>query len=101
MTACLTVLHELLAMALFYTCFSRAVKTSAKSTRMSIIVSFWLMGVASIALIAAPVVIKGWAPDPFLIAFLASVVIVQWVTSGLWKQGLPCEFKRQNHEDVS
>lgn len=101
MAACLTIFHEVLALALFYTCFSRAVKTSAKTTRMSIIVSFWLMGMASIALIAAPVVIKDWAPDPVFLAFLASVVIVQWVTSGLWKQGLPCEFKRQNHEDVS
>ena len=99
MDAYLTIAHEVLALALFWTCFSRAIKTSAETTRLSVIVAFWIMGLAAVAMIAAPIVIPGWVPDPVSLLFLASVVIVQWVTSGLWKDGLPCQFKRPAHED--
>lgn len=97
----LLVLHEILAVLLFLTCFARAVHTSSATTQPAILFSLWLLGVASIAMFAAPIVIRGWYPDLVSVLFLAAVVIMQVVTSRLWREGLPRQFRKPCDVEVS
>ena len=83
-------IHEFLSIALFYTCFCRAVKTD-RTVRKDVLAALWLLGaVASIAMFA-PLAFS-WTPDPMSIALLTSVLTVQIVTSVHWREGVPKEF---------
>ena len=83
-------IHEALAIALFATCFCRAVKTD-RSVRKDVLAAFWLLGVVACIAIFAPMAF-GWKPDLMSIALLAGTVIVQLVTGAHWKHGVPKEF---------
>jgi hypothetical protein len=92
----LFLLHEALAGALFYSIFCRAISTCMASTRLSVLVAFWIMGCVDVALIAAPFVSQ-WAPNWLTCALLASVVTVQWVTAEHWRDGVPEPFRRSDY----
>lgn len=83
-------LHEILSIALFYTCFCRAVKTTHK-VRKDVLAAFWLLGVVSCIAMFSPLVF-GWTPDAMSLALLASVLIVQVVTASHWRDGIPKDF---------
>lgn len=82
--------HEVLSIALFYTCFCRAMKTS-KQVKRDVLAAFWLLGAVASAAIFSPLAF-GWQPDCMSIALLAAVVIVQIVTAAHWREGIPKEF---------
>lgn len=84
--------HEILSMALLWSCFCRAVILT-RSARRDIRIAFWLLGVTSVWCLFYPLVFP-WEPDPVSLALLASIVIVQGVTSFHWKGGIPTAFKR-------
>lgn len=84
------IVHELLAIALFYTCFCRAVKTN-RTVKRDVLAAFWILGMVSCIAMFAPLAF-GWRPDLMSIALLGSVVIVQIVTSAHWRDGIPKEF---------
>ena len=83
-------IHELLSIALFYTCFCRAVKTN-KTVKEDVLAAFWLLGCVACIAMFAPLAFA-WRPDPMSVALLAAVVIVQIVTAVHWKDGIPKEF---------
>lgn len=83
-------LHEILSIALFYTCFCRAVRTN-KTVRKDVLAAFWLLGVIASIAMFAPLAFN-WRPDFISIALMAAIVIVQVVTSAHWKDGIPKEF---------
>lgn len=83
-------IHELLSIALFYTCFCRAVKTN-KTVKKDVLAAFWLLGCVACVAMFAPLVF-GWRPDLMSVALLAGINIVQIVTSAHWKDGIPKEF---------
>lgn len=89
-------LHEILSIALFYTCFCRAVKTD-KTVRRDVLAAFYFLGVVSCFSLFAPMAF-GWRPDLMSLSLLGSVLIVQIVTSIHWRDGVPKEFVNdQNH----
>jgi len=83
-------LHEILSIALFYTCFCRAVKTN-HTVRKDVLAAFWLLGVVSCIAMFAPLAF-GWQPDAVSLSLLASVLIVQIVTASHWRNGIPEDF---------
>lgn len=83
-------LHEILSLVLFYTCFCRAVKTS-KAVRPDVLAAFWLLGCIACLAMFAPLTF-GYRPDWMSLSLLASIVIVQIVTSAHWRDGIPKEF---------
>lgn len=93
-------IHEVLSGALLYSIFCRSISTSRETTRGDILFAFWLMGVAAIVMLAAPVVL-GWQPDPLSTFLLFSIVTVQWVTAKHWHNGVPQHFRKPFHYDPS
>ena len=83
-------LHEILSIALFYTCFCRAVRTN-KTVRKDVLAAFWFLGVIASIAMFAPLAF-GWHPDFISVALMAAIVIVQVVTSAHWTDGIPKEF---------
>lgn len=83
-------IHELLCAALFYSVFCRAVR-SCGSVRADIRFAFFLLGIVSCAGMAAPLV-WGLIPDPFGLALLAAITVVQLVTAHHWSAGVPDRF---------
>lgn len=89
-------IYEILSCTLFYTCFCRAVKTD-ETTRLSILLAFWVMSAASVVCIFAPLVFKGYTPDFVTILLLFSIVLVQVVASYHWRHGVPDAFAGEHH----
>lgn len=83
-------IHEVLAIALFATCFCRAVQTD-RSVRKDVLAAFWVLGMVACIAIFAPVAF-GWRPDWMSLALLAGTLTVQVVTGVHWKHGVPKEF---------
>lgn len=79
--------HELLCAALFYSVFFRAVKTSER-VRGDIRFAFFVLGSVACAGMAAPIA-WSFVPDPFELALLAGVTLVQVVTTHHWRHGVP------------
>ena len=91
----------MLCAAIFWSCFCRQTKSSARTTREDIRTVFWLLAVSSLTLGIAP-----WAPRlwPELeaynvtwasLALLAAVAAVQMVTAKHWRNGVPTAFTRE------
>lgn len=91
------VIHEILSVILFYTCFCRAVKTDS-STRREILLSFWALSMASVVCIFAPLAFN-WQPDSVSMILLLAVVIVQVTTSTYWRQGVPRDYHEAGHAE--
>lgn len=83
-------LHEALCMALFYSVFCRAVRSS-KHVRLDVRVAFFALGLVACIGMAAPLV-WGLVPSLFGLLLLGSVVIVQLVTAHHWRDGVPDRF---------
>lgn len=96
--AILLLVHESLAGVLFYTCFCRAIHMDAERTEYGVLFAFWLLGLSSVVMIAAPIV-YGWQPSVPTIVLMLSIVVVQIVTSRFWHAGVPQQFKvsHENH----
>lgn len=90
------VIHEILSIILFYTCFCRAVKTD-ETTRFSILVAFWFMSAASVISMFAPLVIPNYQPDFVTLTLLFAIVLVQVVASYHWRHGVPDAFTGEHH----
>lgn len=84
------VAHEVLCMALFFTVFCRAVKTD-QTVRADVRLAFFVLGLVACMGMAAPL---AWAhqPDPFGLALLAAVVLVQAITAHHWAEEVPPQF---------
>lgn len=80
--------HEALSLALFYSCFCRAVHMST-ATRVPILLAFWLLGAASVLAVFAPVVIPGWQPDYVTLALILAILVVQYTTAYYWRNCYP------------
>ena len=89
----LLIIHEILALALLYSCFCRAVKTG-ETTRPDVLVVFWLLGVASVVNVFAPIVWPKWAPDAASLSLLAATLLVQLVMAKDWRHGVPHQLKK-------
>jgi hypothetical protein len=83
-------LHELLSLALLYTCFCRAVKTN-KTVRKDVLAAFWFLGATASMSMFAPLAF-GWRPDFVSLTLLASILAVQVATSARWRTGIPKDF---------
>lgn len=90
------VIHEALSIILFYTCFCRAVKMDG-STRQAVLLSFWLLSMASVLCIFAPLALS-WEPDVVSIFLLFAIVVVQLVTSSYWRHGVPRDYVEASNE---
>ncbi len=89
------VLHEVLCIAVFVTCFDRLVKTD-RSTIRPIRVAIWFMAVASsIGAFAPPC--WGYSPQWPAVLILAAVLVIQITTAVYWQHGVPYCFR--NHHD--
>jgi ABC-type transport system involved in multi-copper enzyme maturation permease subunit len=84
------VVHEVLSFLLFYTCFCRAVKMD-HNTRKAVLLSFWLLSIASVLCIFAPLALA-WEPDIVSVFLLFAIVVVQLVTSSYWRHGVPRDY---------
>ena len=93
----MTTWHVLLSIALFCTQFCRAVNTD-RSTRRSVLLSFYLLTAASILSAFAPAVLPGWRPSWDSIFLLLAIIAVQGVTAHFWRGGTPKAFKN-DHQD--
>ncbi len=92
MNTAILFLHESLAGALFYTCFCRAIHMDAERTSYGVLFAFWILGLASVVMIAAPVV-WGWEPSVPTLVLMLAIIIVQLVTSRFWHAGVPKQFR--------
>lgn len=91
-----TLLHEALAWALFYSVFCRAVRLNCSAGR-DVRLAFWLLGIAAIAAVAAPIQ-PGWRPDGLTLILLAAFALVQIVTARYWCNGVPSRFLKPKEE---
>lgn len=89
-TDALLVLHELLCILLLWTCFCRATRTN-RNTRKPVLVSFYLLSVAALWAMFAPII--GWTPDSVSLLLLAAITLVQTVTARFWQQSPPAAFQ--------
>ena len=98
MSSVLYIIHDCLAGALFYTCFCRAIHMDDERTSYGVLFAFWVLGVASVVMIAAPVVSQ-WRPNVPTLVLMLAIIIVQYVTSRYWRAGVPQPFKvdHENH----
>lgn len=99
MSAVTLLIHEALAGVLFYTCFCRAIHMDDERTSYGVLFAFWILGLASVVMIAAPVV-SAWQPSIPTIILLLAIIVVQVVTSRYWHAGVPQPFKVE-HENAS
>ena len=99
MSAALMTLHELLCAVLLYSCFCRATKTN-RETQIQVLLSFYLLSIAALVATFAPLVL-GWEPDTVSLMLLASITLVQTVTSRFWQHSPPVAFQRPPPDDDS
>ena len=88
---------ELTCLGLFWSIFCRSVRVS-KTTRLDIRLAPWLVGIASLVGLGAP--LYGWMPNIVVLMIVGSVAILQMVMSQHWRQGVPYHFldpKYQQH----
>ena len=83
---------EAFALALFYSCFCRALFTSKKNTRRDIRWAFTYLGVISLVCVLAP--FWGDEPDGITIALIGAIAVVQLTTAYHWRRGVPDKFRK-------
>lgn len=87
----LTTIHVILALALLYSQFCRAIKTD-HNTKLPVLLAFYLLTAATVFVLFAPAVVPGWTPSIDTVALLFAVVVVQGVTAIHWRHGVPESF---------
>lgn len=95
----LTTVHVILSLVLLYSQFCRSVKMHGGATHMPVVIAFYALTAASILSLFAPVVLPGWRPSWDTLALLASITIVQFVTSKYWQHGTPDSFRKEAPND--
>lgn len=89
----MVILHELLCAALFYSIFCRSVHTSCNTTRLSVRLAIWAIGIVACVGMAAPIA-WGWHPDWFTMLLLATICGTQFVFASVWSNGVPAQFRK-------
>jgi hypothetical protein len=79
-----------LCLALLWSVFCRLVRTNAR-TLFHVRLSIWLLGLASLVGMAAP--LYGWMPDYVVLLMTAACLNMQIVAARHWKQGVPVNFQ--------
>jgi hypothetical protein len=87
----LTVMHVCMCLYLFGSVFVRAVFMSREVVHADVRLVFWLLAVAALWGIGAPV-ITGWSPDAYSLLITLAICAVQHVTGRYWKSKVPDEF---------
>ena len=93
MIVVLTVLHVCMCLYLFGSVFIRAVFMSREIVHTDVRVVFWVLGVAALWGLGAPVVV-GWLPDSYSLLITLAICAVQYVTGRHWRRRVPDEFCR-------
>ena len=83
------IVWEVTCAALFWSIFCRSVRVD-KTTRLDIRLALWLVGIASLMGLGAP--LYGWVPELVTLMIVGSVVILQVVMSKHWHEGVPYQF---------
>lgn len=86
----LTILHTLLCVALFYTCFCRLVHTTRASTYPAVRWAFAVCGGMALFGTVWPLAFD-YAPRGIDVGLLAGFTLVQVITSRLWRHGVPAQ----------
>lgn len=84
-------IHLIITLGIFWTSFNRALLME-KSTRIEIALCMSFLGTMGLAMAVAPYAWGTCITTP-LVAFEASVLIVQAVTGRLWSKGVPDAFR--------
>lgn len=87
----LTVMHVCMCLYLFGSVFVRAVFMSREVVHADVRLVFWLLAVAALWGVGAPVV-AGWSPDAYSLLITLAFCSVQHVTGRYWKSKVPEEF---------
>lgn len=97
MNHAMLLVHEAMAGALFYTCFCRSVLMDGKSTALPVRMAFYLLGLSSVVLLAAPVM-SNWRTSLPTCLLMLAIVVLQAVTARYWRAGVPEAFKVHSNE---
>jgi peptidoglycan/LPS O-acetylase OafA/YrhL len=81
---------EALCVALLWSVFCRLVRTNDK-TLWWVRASIWLLGVAALVGMAAPV--YGWKPDAVVLLMTVACLNMQVVAARHWRNGVPSQFQ--------
>jgi hypothetical protein len=90
----ITLLWELLCVALFWSVFCRSVRVD-KTTMLDVRIALWLVGLASLSGLGAP--LYGWTPDLVTLIIVGAVVVMQAVMATHWQHGVPYQFIHKQH----
>lgn len=94
----LTDFHIALSCALLYSQFCRAVKTD-HSTKLPVLLAFYMLTAAAIFSLFAPLVIQGWSPTLDSVFMLFAILVLQAVTALHWRDGVPVAFRKNPDAD--
>ena len=94
----LTFIHVVLSLALLYSQFCRSVKTDS-NTHTGILAAFYLLTVAAVLSLFAPLVLPNWRPSIETIVLLFAIAVVQAATSKFWRSGVPGSFVNDHQDD--
>ncbi len=86
-------INTVLSAALFYTCFCRLVRTD-ETTLVLVRAAFMALGAAAICSVVAPFIWE-YRPRFIVLALLAAFTVMQAVTAHHWRQGVPCQFRKE------
>lgn len=84
------VVWEALCAALLWSVFCRLVRTNER-TLFWVRASIWLLGVAALVGMAAPV--YGWRPDAVVLLMTLACLNMQLVAARHWRTGVPKQFQ--------
>lgn len=87
--------HEILCVVLFGTVFRRLVVCSC-IVRADVRLAFFVLGVVACAGIVAPISFS-FVPNPFSVALLIAVCLVEIVTAHHWRSGVPEQLLKPGH----
>ena len=89
----LTAMHVCMCLYLFCSVFVRAVFMSRDVVHADVRLVFWVLAVAALWGIGAPVVV-GWSPDAYSLLITLAICAVQRVTARYWAGRVPEQFCR-------
>ncbi|MEN6302469.1 MAG: hypothetical protein ABFD96_07070 [Armatimonadia bacterium] len=89
----MTVMHVCMCLYLFGSVFVRAVGMSRDVVHADVRLVFWVLAVAALWGLGAPVV-AGWSPDAYSLLITLAICAVQHVTGRYWAGQVPEQFCR-------
>jgi len=90
-TISIMAMHICMCLYLFGSVFVRAVFMSRDRVHADVRLVFWMLGVAALWGVGAPVV-ADWSPDVYSILITLAICAVQHVTARYWRGRVPDEF---------